>query len=341
MKIWPLPLVTTSVVVMSMNIMLLLIVSETTAAALPVVAVAAASTTAVVVGCGGGVSTIFDVDSNVDNDATPTYFKSGIEDPSGSIIKNDDNDDDIAINSNDLQNHQTPPHHLHLLDRHVASSPLSVAAVCRDGIALISLHYDVDVILSTSSSSSSLSPPSSSKSFPSTLDPNKICRLTQQSDDNDNIAGGDEDGCEVKTVLGITDDATTAITIASTNLINTDKNYNKSVGSKPRHAIFVDLPRSFRGPLRIETIYENNSNHHPHSTQHSLSSIRLSPPPMSLLTAGWRADSITLANAGRELMAQEVRVYSLPTLSSNTIASTTTISISNLVTGSADEYIHD
>ena len=264
-------------------------------------------------------------------------IRSGIEDTRGSIIKNDDNDGtDITLNSNDLQNerrshHQPAPHHqLHLLDRHVASSPspLSVATVCRDGIAFISLHHDVDgTILSTQTTS--------------ILDRNKIGRLTQQPDDND-IAG----------------DAAAAATtnIASTTLINTNKNNNNnnntntneniSEGSKPRYEIFVDLPLSFRGPLRIETIYENNSNQH--STQHSqstsksLSSIRLSPPPMSLLTAGWRADSIALANAGRELMAQEVRECSfLPTHSSNTIASTTTISINNLVTGSADEYIHD
>ena len=107
-------------------------------------------------------------------------IRSGIEDTRGSIIKNDDNDGtDITLNSNDLQNerrshHQPAPHHqLHLLDRHVASSPspLPVAAVCRDGIALISLHHDVDGIWSTQTTS--------------ILDCNKIGRLTQQPDDND------------------------------------------------------------------------------------------------------------------------------------------------------------
>ena len=259
-------------------------------------------------------------------------IRSGIEDTRGSIIKNDDNDGtDITLNNNDLQNerrsqHQPAPHHqLHLLDRHVASSPspLSVAAVCQDGIAFISLHHDVDGILSTQTTS--------------ILDCNKIGRLMQQPDDND-FAG----------------DAAATTSIASTTLINTNKNNNNntnnkeniSEGSKPRYEIFVDLPLSFRGPLRIETIYENNSNQH--STQHSqstsksLSSIRLSPPPMSLLTAGWRADSITLHNCQYwERINGTGGTSVFFTHSFIEYHCLYYYHINNLVTGSADEYIHD
>ena len=35
---------------------------------------------------------------------------------------------------------------------------------------------------------------------------------------------------------------------------------------------------------------------------------------MALLTAGWRTDGITLCDAARELISEEVRLYCLPTL---------------------------
>jgi len=38
------------------------------------------------------------------------------------------------------------------------------------------------------------------------------------------------------------------------------------------------------------------------------------PPPMSLLTAGWRTDGMTLSDAARELMNEEVRLYCLDSM---------------------------
>ena len=42
---------------------------------------------------------------------------------------------------------------------------------------------------------------------------------------------------------------------------------------------------------------------------------------MALLTAGWRTDGITLCNAGRELMGEEVRLYCLPATATTTSGS--------------------
>lgn len=42
---------------------------------------------------------------------------------------------------------------------------------------------------------------------------------------------------------------------------------------------------------------------------------------MALLTAGWRTDGITLCNAGRELMGEEVRLYCLPATTSTSSGS--------------------
>ena len=65
-------------------------------------------------------------------------------------------------------------------------------------------------------------------------------------------------------------------------------------------SMFRDLPMSTRGPLRIESIHE-------------VSSLSPSlPPTMALVTAGWRADGMVLADAARELVSEEVRTYCLP-----------------------------
>jgi len=82
-----------------------------------------------------------------------------------------------------------------------------------------------------------------------------------------------------------------------------EANHELSNNNQPKSLLshkFRDLPLSSRGPLRIEPIYENNANSNG------------APPPMSLLTAGWRTDGMALADAARELMMEEVRLYCLP-----------------------------
>ena len=130
-------------------------------------------------------------------------------------------------------------------DPYVAASPLSVAAVCNDGIALVSLHYNAD---------------------------------HEEEEDEE------EEGRSTSEIANI----------------------------------FRDLPISTRGPLRIEPIYEN--------TMKSSSSSSYVPPPMALLTAGWRTDGLTLCNAARELISEEVRLFCLPAL---TTATTTMMTNNN------------
>lgn len=137
-------------------------------------------------------------------------------------------------------------------DPYVAASPLSVAAVCRDGIALVSLHYNIDQE-----------------------------RLTSH------VADRDEAGSK-----------------SSLDLISADSEsveHNESEERLSSLAKFCDLPLSSRGPFRIEPIYENQNG-------------PTSPPPMALLTAGWRTDGMVLADAARELIMEEVRLYCLPSL---------------------------
>lgn len=121
-------------------------------------------------------------------------------------------------------------------DPYVAASPLSVAAVCNDGIALVSLHYNAD----------------------------------HEEDE--------EEGQSTSEIANV----------------------------------FRDLPISTRGPLRIEPIYEN-ANHND-----IVQSSSYHPPPMALLTAGWRTDGLTLCNAARELISDEVRLFCLPALTTTT-----------------------
>ena len=151
---------------------------------------------------------------------------------------------------------------------YIQASPLSVAAVCSDGIALLSFHSNVDVESNNGDESSS----SSNKS------------------DSD-----------------VNDDA-----LAET----TTDNDNNILSKTHQLQLFQDLPLSTRGPLRIEPLYE----HHQISSSSSLQQQSI-PPPMAILTAGWRTDSLTLADAGRELCMEEVRLYCLPSLVTTTTSS--------------------
>ena len=130
-------------------------------------------------------------------------------------------------------------------DRYVAASALSVAAVCSDGIALVSLHFSDYLNTEHSDGGNSRSAPNMSATKTDT--------------------SSDEKAESIKDVL----------------------------------SRFCDLPMTSRGPLRIDPIYESDNE------------VQF-PPPMSLLTAGWRTDGMALADAARELMMEEVRLYCLP-----------------------------
>ncbi|KAL7525708.1 hypothetical protein ACHAWF_001474 [Thalassiosira exigua] len=138
-------------------------------------------------------------------------------------------------------------------DPYVAASPLCAAAVCRDGIALVSLHHRLD--------------------------------------DDGGDGAGDDDGD------GDRD----------------DDGGKEGDPCSPLRA-FRDLPPSTRGPLRIEPIHENLPDGGGRSSPFSSSASVSRPPPMALLAAGWRADAAALADAARDLVAEECRLYCLPPL---------------------------
>ena len=133
-------------------------------------------------------------------------------------------------------------------DPYVLASPLSAAAVCRDGTVLVALHHDDRADLGSVSSGDN--------------------STTEQTGSNDTDKS-----------MGEANRTGTIMTIMS---------------------MFRDLPMSTRGPLRIESIHEVSS-----------PSPAL-PPTMALVTAGWRADGMVLADAARELVSEEVRTYCLP-----------------------------
>ena len=198
-----------------------------------------------------------------------------------SIIANINNDDAPTSNtstsySNTILQQSTPTQ-----DAYVKASPLSVAAVCNDGIVMISLHYNVDIdeekdVEMTSSSSTTAN--------------------EEEEDNNTELAS--EKAQEILDIISNDDTAYTALV------------EKKSIDHQQQQVtlnnkIFRDLPLSTRGPLRIEPIYGRST---------LSSSGRGEPPPMALLTAGWRTDGITLCDAARELISEEVRLYCLPTL---------------------------
>jgi len=163
-----------------------------------------------------------------------------------------------------------------------------VAAVCNDGIVMISLHYNVDIdedvekdVEMTSSSSSTTA-------------------NEDKEDNNTELAS--EKAQEILDTISNDDTAYTAL--VEKKSIDHIQQQKQQVALTNK--IFRDLPLSTRGPLRIEPIYE--------SSKSTTSSSRGEPPPMALLTAGWRTDGITLCDAARELISEEVRLYCLPTL---------------------------
>jgi len=159
-------------------------------------------------------------------------------------------------------------------DAYVKASPLSVAAVCNDGIVMISLHYNVDEEEDVELASSA---------------------ANNEEEDSTELAS--EKAQEILDIMSNDDTAYTAL-VEKKSIDHIQQ--QKQVANK----VFRDLPLSTRGPLRIEPIYERSTS----------SSGSGEPPPMALLTAGWRTDGITLCDAARELISEEVRLYCLPTL---------------------------
>jgi hypothetical protein len=158
-------------------------------------------------------------------------------------------------------------------DPYVKSSPLSVAAVCSDGLAMVTLHYGVD----------------------------DDCIEDNESEEKLKIADNSEE--------------TLAINERNDDLIakieGNDDSRSQLQSSKDRWMrAFRDLPMSTRGPLRIEQVYHHGA---PISRQMNGISKPL-PPPMAILTAGWRTDGMTLASAARDLIAEERMLYCLPHL---------------------------
>jgi len=161
-------------------------------------------------------------------------------------------------------------------DAYVKASPLSVAAVCNDGIVMISLHYNVEIEDEEESTSSSAA-----------------------NDEEDNTELASEKAQEILDIISNDDTAYTALVEKKSTDYQQQKQQQVTSSN-----VFRDLPLSTRGPLRIEPIYEISTS----------SSGSGEPPPMALLTAGWRTDGITLCDAARELISEEVRLYCLPTL---------------------------
>ena len=179
-------------------------------------------------------------------------------------------------------------------DPYIAASPLSVAAICSDGIALVSLHYNVDVVEERSASLTA------------------VHDTDAKGDVVDDVVAENSGDKDEKIHDGVSTTETSLVEKedeSNTSCSNTNNN-NKQLPP------FRDLPLSSRGPLRIEPIYENTNYNYNNNIQQ-----QTDPPPMALLTAGWRTDGITLCNAGRELMGEEVRLYCLPATTSTSSGS--------------------
>ncbi|KAL3815659.1 hypothetical protein ACHAXA_006934 [Cyclostephanos tholiformis] len=192
----------------------------------------------------------------------------------------DDDSDDYECDYYDEEEDDSSDHHRDR-DPFVVASPPSVAAVCRDGIAMVSFHYDVD---------------------------------RPEGDEIDNEEEGKEVGC------GDADggDAATTVTISSIAAAVCDDGGGSSEAASLSTATaavamdiarrFRDLPSSTRGPLRIESIHDDPIRH-----------SRV--PPMSLLTAGWRTDGMALSDAARALVSDEVRLFCPPSSMSSSSSS--------------------
>eukprot|EP00956_Cyclotella_meneghiniana_P012649 scaffold17996_cov55-Cyclotella_meneghiniana.AAC.4 len=174
-------------------------------------------------------------------------------------------------------------------DPYVKASPLSVAAVCSDGVVLLSLHYKTDDdVIAASDDKDELKINTSSSSLQSIED--KMM--------NDTISSSHGKG-ELQ---------------LSQQTNHPPSNTTKTHSSR----WFNDIPLSTRGPLRIEPIYIQASSSIRRSDSSSTTMVSSSssslPPSMAMMTAGWRTDGMTLSNIARELIAEERMLYCLPYL---------------------------
>eukprot|EP00804_Cyclotella_cryptica_P026417 CCRYP_008087-RA/>CCRYP_008087-RA protein AED:0.00 eAED:0.00 QI:350/-1/1/1/-1/1/1/343/471 len=206
-----------------------------------------------------------------------------------------EDDDEDTASSFEEQMNQNP---------YVKASPLSVAAVCSDGVALISLHYGVDDDFYADNDEVEQITNASDKV------PSRIVNVTEEDE-----------------IIDIREDS--------------DGRKNQHSWSHP----FRDLPISTRGPLRIEPVYSHQDHGMPTSASRPFKrATQRLPPPMAILTAGWRTDGMTLANAARELIVEERMLYCLPYLvlssdgvSSDSVSITHDSAVGNSVTGGAQE----
>ena len=210
------------------------------------------------------ITAVVSTTASESSDGDPSRIPSATVD----TTSREQSEDESAISSLRQQKNEDP---------YVKASPLSVAAVCSDGIALIALHYGSDDDCSEGNE-----------------DEEKLFRVA-----NDLASFNDESN-------------SVANTLNSKEMTSNDREKSSASQMEQR---FRDLPISTRGPLRIEQVYDQQY----HSTQTQTSKqpqslLKPLPPPMALLTAGWRTDGMALANAARELIAEERMLYCLPYL---------------------------
>jgi ribonuclease HI len=155
-------------------------------------------------------------DSNNDNDE---HDDNDIRNRATTVVRLDDDVDDEEESSLDTE-YQSDYQRRHR-DPFVNASPLSVAAVCRDGVALVSLHYDIDL-------------------------PEKKKVDESREKNNELEAVSVIKALEETTAMEVTDSQT-----------NNDNNINIRQSSLAISSYFRDLPPSTRGPLRIESIHDN------------------------------------------------------------------------------------
>ena len=134
------------------------------------------------------------------------------------VVRLDDDVNDEEDSSLDT-NYQLDYQRRHR-DPFVNASPLSVAAVCRDGVALVSLHYDIDL-------------------------PEKKT-VDESKEVNDELEAVSVIKALESTAMEVTDSQT-----------NDDNNINIRQSSLAVSSYFRDLLPSTRGPLRIESIHDN------------------------------------------------------------------------------------
>jgi hypothetical protein len=156
-------------------------------------------------------------DSNNDNDE---HDDDDTSNRATTVVRLDDDVDDEEESSLDTD-YQLDYQRRHR-DPFVNASPLSVAAVCRDGVALVSLHYDIDL-------------------------PEKK-KVDDSKEENDEL--------EALSVIKALEE-TTAMEVTGSQTID-DNNINIRQSSLAEvSTYFRDLPPFTRGPLRIESVHDN------------------------------------------------------------------------------------